>query len=214
MRPCKHLGVLQYSCKKNIERLRKISVDAIKLSERDADVYIAYVTLELLNTWSNFTRAYYLSCFLSPKSARGRKITTRLTASDSDDAISIAMQKLKPRFPIPSNGTWKRRDEPTWHDHRNFLALSNHVGVSHLSDVRSALSNGFTVFSDLAVSRNFFAHRNQSTEASLRRTLRNYGILVKQRPSQLLLINPIGRTQPLILDWLDEIELTILQLCD
>lgn len=214
MRPCRYLSALHSSCEKNIARLRNASRAAAQLSEKDADLYVTYVTLELLNTWSNFTRAYYLSCFLSPKSMKGKKITTVLLAPDLNGAISIAMQKLKPRTQPPPNGVWKRRDEPTWHDQTNFLILSEYIGASHLDDIRSALSNGFTVFNDLAVFRNFFAHRNQSTEKSVRTASNNYSILAKKRPSQLLLTRPINRTQPLLLDWLDEIELTIWQLCD
>jgi hypothetical protein len=200
MRSCKYLSTLHKSCEKNIARLRKAAGAAAQLQEKDADLSITYITLELLNTWSNFTRAYYLSCFLLPKTIKGEKITTILVASDSNDAVSIAMRKLKPNSRPTPNGIWKRRDEPTWHEQRNFLILSEHIGVSNLEDVRSALSNGFTVFNDLVVFRNFFAHRNQSTEKSVKPVSKNYGILVKKRPSQLLLTNPINRTQPLLLD--------------
>ena len=214
MRPCKYLNTLHSSCTRNVGRLRKTTLEAVKLPDREADIRVSYVVLELVNTWPNFTRAYYMSCFLSPKTIMGKKITLNLSAPDSNGAISIAMQKLKPLTQVPLNGVWKRRDEPAWHDHNHLLTLSNHVGVSHLQDVRSALSNGFTVFSDLPVLRNFFAHRNQATESNARRVLKNYGILARRQLSQLILTNPIGRPQPLLLDWLDEIELTVWQLCE
>jgi hypothetical protein len=112
------------------------------------------------------------------------------------------------------DGSWHRRDEPAWHDPNILLTLANDVGASNLSDVRSAISGGFTVFSDLPVFRNFYAHRNPRSLRAAADLAPSYGIAASLRPTQILLSRPPSSPQLLIHEWFDELLFNVEFLCD
>jgi hypothetical protein len=70
------------------------------------------------------------------------------------------------------------------------------------------------IFTDFPVVRNFFAHRNQSTQHAAQWVSQHYGISSNLRPSQMLAANPLKRPQCLILEWLDELKIMADFLCD
>jgi hypothetical protein len=88
------------------------------------------------------------------------------------------------------------------------------IGSSSLADVQATFSLGYTVFRDLPVCRNFFAHRNRDTENAAMNLALRYGIAGSPRPAKMLLSFPYGGTEPLLLKWLHEIEFTVQYLCN
>ena len=175
------------------------------------DETIAFVTVEALNIWSSFVRAYYLSWFLRPKTMAGQRVTCSHHFVLFQDALIFSVQLLRPRrF---SGGRVSRRDEPTWHDPANLLSLARAVGVSNLSQISSALSFGATYADNLPTVRNFYAHRNEETFSKVQRQAALLGMGTDLRPCEFVCAALPSRPQNLISDWLDEMRLTIELLC-
>lgn len=215
MRPTKNLRQLQYAASKRLERIqgfliRKSSVKATFSQESQ----IGFATIEILNTWVNFSRAYYLSANYSTSSTTGSKINVATRCLNENQAIGRAISHWKPRARPSSTGGWRRRDEPPWHDTSLFVDICRHEGFTNLADIEAAFSTGERTFIDLPVFRNYFAHRNRGSELAAKNLAANYGIAVTLRPSEILLSRPLGRPQALILDWTANIIFTIEYLCN
>jgi hypothetical protein len=214
MRASKKLSNLNASCCARLRRLEArlngISVSSIGVS---AEIMTSNVAIEALTSWANFSRAYYLSCFLLPKTAS--KLSVSITpVVPIVDALGFAIQIWKPKAAPNTAGIWSRRDEPVWHDPNTLLRLMTIIGSSSLADVQATFSLGYTVFRDLPVCRNFFAHRNRDTENAAMNLALRYGIAGSPRPAKMLLSFPYGGTEPLLLKWLHEIEFTVQYLCN
>ena len=178
------------------------------------DMSVSHVTINLLNTWSNFVRAYYLSCALSTKSSKGVKISAAVRITSVNDAIGKAVTKYRPTAKAKSSGAWDRREEPTWHDTNTLLSMATEIGMSNAAQVAAALSLGSRVFSDLPTVRNYFAHRNESTFNAAIGIASFYGIAKRgEQPSTILRKRPLGRPQALLSEWIDDIHATIEMLC-
>lgn len=178
----------------------------------DAEAAISFVTIEILNSWVNFIRAYYLSCAFSAVSVTGTRITAASRMTENQ-AIGCAVHRWKPHAQPKADGSWNRRDEPNWHDPNIFIPICHTVAFSNVSDIEAAFSTGERTFDDLPVFRNYFAHRNWRTELAARNRAPLYGIPSSMRPSQILLARPLGRPQPLIFDWIDHLSFTGEFLC-
>lgn len=222
MRCTRSLARLERSCVKRVRRLQG-HVDELKTfrtavrtatERRLAEHAAGAMVIDVLNTWANFSRAYFVSCMLGTCTVSGTRVTPRAAAGRANDAIGAAVTWVRPCAKPKFDGSWNRRDEPTWHDPRTLIDLAIHCGFSHWSDVASAFSGAQSrTFQDLPTVRNFFAHRNAETRDAAIRVGTRYGVGTVDRPSELLFAYPLGRTVPLILDWLIDVELVIKYLC-
>lgn len=174
---------------------------------------LTFATLELLSTWSNFARAFYLSCLRGTITASGGKISCTVGFTDWNQAIGVAIRVYRPGALPKADGSWDRRDEPAWHDKNVLMNLCLATGCSHTPEVQRAFSAGYRVFDDLPVYRNFLAHRNQQTMHAAMRTSALHGIPSTWRPSQALLAVPLTGSRPLLLEWVDEVDFTVEYLC-
>lgn len=183
-------------------------------SVQDCESIIARSTIDLLNTWSNFCRSFYLSCMMGCRSNSGVRIQPPVCVSNINDAVGLAVRLHNPHATPNASGIWHRRTEPPWHDTSFLLRLFQHQSISNRVDVGHALSAGSRAFLDLPVFRNYFGHRNQSTaDATRARALLN-SVAPQKRPSDILLSRAVGRHQPLIDDWLSDIDFTIEYMCN
>ena len=214
MRPHKSLIKLQKVAIKRLTRLEQLSTNILSISSnRELETLFTYITIETLNTWSNFSRSFYLSCALSAKTVSGRRITISTTIANFNDAIGLAILECKPSATPNIAGIWHRRQEPTWHDPTVIMRICNHIGCSNITQIQSGFSGGLTVFNNLPTFRNFYAHRNQQTEYAAMQIASRYGISNLLKPSQILLSLPLNRSQPLLIEWIDELILTVEYLC-
>lgn len=214
MRIARRLPQLGYAATKRIQSLSNI----IGTIRPDTPIpvqesIVARVTIDFHNTWTNFCRAFYLSCLLRARKADGSVVTVPAPAINIDDALGRAVLHFRPRATPKSDGSWHRRDEPTWHDVNNLLAIFQAQGVSNISDIQAALSAGYRVFLDLPVFRNYFGHRNQQSIEAARNAGVQNAVPPLDRPSEMLLTRSLGRQQPLLLDWFDDVKFTIHYLC-
>ena len=176
------------------------------------DENIAYVVIESVNLWASFSRAYYLSWFMKPKTMTGGRIRCVRHFGFFEDALLFAIRHL--RSPGYKRLHPSRRDEPAWHDPSNLLSLAAAVEVSNFAQISAALSFGATYVSNLPTVRNFYAHRNDETFRKVQSKAALLGLGTNLRPCEFVCASLPSRPQNLISDWLDEMRLTIELLCD
>ena len=174
------------------------------------DIVVAYVAIEALNAWALFSRSFYLSCALGAITERRKAVTlTAVTADPLGAAITCCNNRARPN----AVGMWHRRDEPTWHDPNVLMKVCGNVGCSIQSQIGQAFSLNQNVFNDLPVFRNFFAHRNGQTSQAARNMASRYTLSSKLSPTDFLLAVSPGATDPVMIEWLAEINITAAFLC-
>ena len=214
MRQTKDLRRLQKVFKRRVARLESLLRTTLNGRQpQNKDIFpavVSYIVIESLNGWALFSRSYYLSCARGTRTASGNPITI---GAPTADPIGQAIKLAKPWITPSAAGTWHRRDEPTWHDHRALLAACRPLKCSHQPVIDSALSMNQMVFADLPVFRNFFAHRNQATDRAARNIAPKYLLPSSLQPAQFLVSVPPRRHTPVVLEWLAELTITVDFLC-
>ena len=172
-------------------------------ADNEIDRRVAYVTIELLNAWSSFTRAFYISSALRAYTASGaRVVVTKPGLVTPDDAVALAMQKLrggKIARPVP------RKREPSWHLGSNVITLVNEIGASNLATVTAALSYPTQAFRFLPIARNFFAHRNADTARQCRGLCAALALPPVWRPADVLLQRDYAKPENLLTEWITDL---------
>ncbi len=209
MRPSRHLRRLRHAGRRKLGTISLLVRSATTRTWHRWDAAIALATLESLNTWSEFARGYYLSCVIGTRLELGHRVTvSNRDVVTLDDAIDEAIRLLRPQYHARTQryGSWRRRDEPVWHDPRTLLHVCHLLGVSHEEQVRAALSIQTKVFRCLPTFRNVYAHRNPETATkALRIAASEFGIVGVTHPTQALCTRPAGWRQPLLLDLLSDL---------
>lgn len=214
MRPHKNLIKLQKTAIKKLTKLEQLSNNILSISSnKEIETHLTYITIETLNTWSNFSRSFYLSCTLSAKTVSGKRISISRTIANFNDAVGLVIPLYKRSATPNHSGIWHRRDEPTWHDPNVIMNICDHIGCSNITEIRAGFSGGLTVFKNLPTFRNFYAHRNSQTEYAAMQIATQYSISNLLKPSQILLSLPLNGNQPLLIEWIDELILTVEYLC-
>ena len=175
---------------------------------RDREALVTFVVLNLLNSWSNFVRSYYFSCAFGTRTKSAIKVFPVNQFPDYNSAIGFAIRAFTP-YSLPNTaGIWHRRNEPPWHDLNTLLRLATSLNFQNLAKIQSAMSLNVRVFIHLPTVRNFYAHRNQGTSDAARKIAVQYGIPSNYLTTRFLFSNPIRRPQPLIFEWIDELQIS------
>lgn len=214
MTPTRRLARLQRQTKGRLGKLRREAwVATASTDYLIRDRASEHLALTLLNTWANFNRAYYQSCFMLPTRATGGRIRVdgRCSGWTMRDALDNSIIAVRGWTPKPGSA-WSRRDEAAWHVVDNLIKACANVACSNQADIEAAFGAGQKVFLDLPVFRNYFGHRNRDTKQSALRRVSAYGIPAAT-PGEALLARPLRRPQALILEWIDEVEVTVEFLC-
>jgi hypothetical protein len=212
MRPSKKLLNIHRSTELRLLKLRAIIRNADSDSWADLDQRYSYVTIEALNLWCNFSRAYFLSFVLSPYREGGEVISIgRPGISSYQDALDLIMLKLRPK--VFQRGNWTRRDEPPWHVPKTLMDCCGELQCSNIDDIVNAFSIRSSVFKHLPLFRNFYAHRHNLTARAAIDVARSYSIPAFNHPTKVLQEAAYSRPQPLIFDWLDDISSVAELLC-
>ena len=195
-------------------RMRGVLKRKLRNEHRDdTEARVPFATIETLNTWRMFVRAYYLSCMLSAVTAGGTKISTGKAVKTVNEAIGYAVSHWKHKAKPKADGTWHRRDEPAWHDPNMVIRICRSAGFSNIADIEAAFSGQSKTFSALPTFRNYFAHRAGGSERAAQDLAPHYGISRTLRPSAILMSRPSGRPQPLLFEWIDHVLFTVEFLC-
>jgi hypothetical protein len=218
MTPTRDLAGLQYCASRALARLRRDGIavtvgPTLQVAHRPV---VARLSVELLNAWTNFVRAYYLSSALFPRGSKGKRITAVTKGMTEIDTIGYAIVLLRSNVPPPPppGKPWDRRKEPTWHVPDTIVKLADKLKFSNYSHVGASMSLGFRVFDDLPSFRNYFAHRNAHTQGIAQRLAPRYGVSPVLRPWDILASRATGRPQAIIVDWIDDVDQTVEFLCE
>lgn len=201
-----------------VRQLARLRYDVILAKgceiSRDRESRLTYAVVNLLNAWSNFVRAFYLSCVFGTRTKSVVKVCSVNPFPDLNTAIGFAIKQFSPHASPNVAGIWHRRNEPPWHDPNTLLRLATSLNFQNQGKIQAALSLNVRVFLDLPVVRNFYAHRNQGTLEAAQRVASQYGIPSNYRASQFLFTNPLKRPQPVVFEWIDELQISADYLCD
>jgi hypothetical protein len=174
---------------------------------------MSWAIIEATNLWAGFLRAYYLSASGRARTASGHRITfAASTFPNFQGALKYAVLQWDPKFKKPSV---TRRDEPPWHNTKNFLSLFNKLGASNLAGVHKALAYSTTFYELLPTIRNFYAHRCDETF----RKAGNVGIKLglsavpNLHATEIMCSKLSKRPYNVATDWLDDIGNVIDLLC-
>lgn len=214
MKPCRELGVLATHVRRRLARHHQVVDAAIQFAPSlHTEQLISYVSIDLLNSWVNFARSYYLSCCMGARTAVGLQVNLTTRPASLTAAIGLAVHQHRPKAQPRSDGSWNRRDEPPWHSSLTLLSLAAFLGFSNQTGIQSAFSIQTRVFADLPVFRNFYGHRNEQTQKAASKLGPQYGISPLLRPTAILLGRPSGRPQALIHEWIVDMSLAAEIMC-
>lgn len=214
MKISRRLDCLGTSAKWSLARAARKLPDVKRGADRE--ILASPLVINLLNAWSNFVRAYYISCALGARSSTGAKVSSSLAGHglSPNDIIGEAIQHFNPRATPGAGGIWNTRDEPSWHDVNRLMSLASHFAFTNEADITAAFTFGFTAHRDLVVFRNYYAHRNQGTRRRAQGMAVSYSIRSNQHPTEVLLDAPIRYPGQQLIDvWLSELEQTVELLC-
>ena len=212
MRSTRELKRLASGVAGRLNGYRDLAIAARVIGSGGRDRRISHVCINLQNTWGEFCRAYALSSARRPARLSGGVISLGAAHVRSEqDVVVAAMQRFRPRVYV--RGNWSRRDEPAWHDPNTLLGTMQVVGASNLNDIRAALSLGSSVFDDLPIFRNFYAHRTEHTAIKARGIAYRYGIPRLDHPTDILCCTPPRASQSIMGEWIDDIWVTVQMLC-
>jgi hypothetical protein len=179
----------KWAIKRSTRLLSETSSLSLPLSKEER---ITFAAVNLLNSWANFQRTYFICCLLGAKSAALKKIVSNQTGiiTTPNDAVGKAILHFTPTRTPRRNGIWDTRDEPTWHDANTLLKLSSAFAFSNDSDIQTAFTFGFTAHKNLIVFRNYYAHKNRGTRGKAQAIAVHYLIPQRLHPTDILLALP------------------------
>jgi hypothetical protein len=213
MNPSCRLGKLKAAALKRLGRLRsRVSGLSFPIVPND-DISVAWVTVEALNLWGGFLRAYYLSGAISCRTASGKPVKfVVFKFPNMEAALKFAAHSAK-GGKVPAK--LSRRDEPAWHDAKVFLKLEKSVGASNLAQIYAAFGIATPFTECLSIVRNFYAHRCDETARKAARVGVKLGLSTKPelRPTKILCSKLPKRPQNVLTDWIDDMSNIIDVLC-
>lgn len=210
MRLLRDLRLLQSTALHRLARIRPVAVNSslAPMDSKDRDIGVSYAIIELYTLWHSFSRFLYISAALGAKDGSGTRVTSTVPHPSTIDVALTPAIRLRRRYRTRTP-PWRWVDEPSWANPTVLLDSLSAVSASNRSTVSAGLSTPSTVFVGLAPFRHFFAHRGRDTRQPLSGIARNHSIPPDLRPSEMLLTKALAlgtpRTQPLLLDWIDEI---------
>lgn len=212
MGPVPNLDHLYRHVSARLRRLKQLALAASSMPFVECDRRFCYVAIEARNTWSEFVRAYVLSCALHPKRTRNAQVTlSNRSIRTITDVLNTATRLIKgPRTPIPRT----RRDEPPWHDVQALLKTCTYIGCSHITDIQQALSIPTKAPEHLTTLRNYYAHRNPESKQKACDLAASYAIAAVMHPTVLAAAAAPHRPQILIADWIDDLQNVAELLCE
>lgn len=212
MRGVKRLKKLEMSAHYASMRYRNMLVEIDQADYEEKNRRVSYVVIGLSNLYSNFNKAFFLSCARSPIGTQKRRYHCTYIYNNDDAALGIIVQHFKSSAVPKPDGSWKKRDEPSRYDvlHLEYGLIA--IGSSKIDDFNIVMGMHLTMLEDLHVFRNYYAHSNRKTQYAARDLLPKYTIPDKH-PTLALFDRPFGRAVPLIFDWLDDFDVYVGTLC-
>ena len=135
-------------------------------NDRAAHAWGAHVIIELDNLIISTFREFLVSSNFGVRGLSGRWASTIDPPFPSDAHLSARALSIVNSVKYTKMGSppfIDRRDEHKFRNPREVRTVLASLGGNNLSELDTALSLNTTLFSDIAVLRNFYAHRNRDT---------------------------------------------------
>lgn len=183
-----------------------VAATGLTSASRDAERVTAYVAIDAVTLWTQFSRSYYLATVMGARDASGnRPLAPSSRRRTVQEALTPAVVALNPKW-ANAGPPWKPQHEPDWKVPTQFVKALAAVGAANQQPVSAALSFGAKAFGDLPTCRNHFAHKDEATARKVLNLRAKYRLPPQlERPTQVLLARSPGRPQSVLLDWLDEL---------
>lgn len=206
------LSKLNFLAQRRLTELRTRLQEAAVKSKDERDVALTSVTIEAADCWNSFLRAYYLSVARTAWTSSGAKIRFTTAFPNSDAAIRFALNSYRIRVPA---GALLRRNDPPWHDTRQYLRLLQNAGAPNLPAIAAAFGHQTLFFRYLPTVRNFYAHRCEETFNKAARLGIEIGISTRlnMHPNETLSYIATGKPCGVMTDWLYDMEWVMDGLC-
>ncbi len=92
MQPSKDLGRLERAARRRLARLKSLILMYAPGAEvRQRQALVASTTIEIHSTWTNFARAFYLSCAFWTRTTVGAQVRSASRAVGVADAVGRGM---------------------------------------------------------------------------------------------------------------------------
>ena len=211
MRIVRNLSKLQQTATRRLLKLKSFAPGVGPVHGFDDDQRVSFVSIELVNLWSEFCRFYFISCALGVRGMKGGRVLTTTPLNTKEEAITFAVVYKNPKK--TGNGPWTWLDEPTWRRPTTILNLLTRLGASNVTQVQAAFGYSTVVFDHLPTVRNFFCHRNEGTSNKLAAVARAVKVPPKARAIDIVCsASPTG-TQSILREWIDDLRLVVEDLC-
>lgn len=211
MRAATRLERVHRTIRRRIKFFREC-VDRSKVGRsRTENSWRALVVMELDNLIVSSLREFLVSTNFGTRGLSGRSIATTVPPFASDahlaaEVLSVLNSTKWTRLGSPSEIS--RRYEYKIRSPRDCRTVLAQLGGSNLPEFDVALSLNSPLFDDIAVVRNFFAHRNRDTWASVRNHFSTTrGFPTFSSAVELLAYRRVGSSEELLDEWLLDAEL-------
>ena len=214
MRPRKQLEGLQAVFVRRLRHHRAVIEQTPIGLDGQNEAHVVRATIDCLNSWSEFVRAYYMSCCIRARTRGGVIVSASSSAVGSPSmALAEAIRITRPRV-FRRGGPWTRYDEPTWRDPGTLRRVAQAVGLTNLDRIDVAFSVATNVFEHLPKFRNYFGHRNAETAAAIQRLAPVYYSTMRERPAAILRKPLPSRSTCVLSEFLMDLEGIARVLCE
>ena len=169
---------------------------------------ISYLTIELLNRYRNFNRAFLFSCTTGARTTK-KTIVGLGGISDEFDFIGAVFSTYSKKQVDTSTRTWNSRDEPAWES--DVLRIARNLRLQN----EVAIETAFTVssfYKPLKVFRNFCGHRSHELFKEVADAAVQYNLCEKSVERLLTTRSPSDGY--LIIKWIDECRVYASLICE
>lgn len=181
----------------------------------ELDRSIAFVSIELLNLWVQFSRTYYLASCRGAVGPGDTRVTTSMQYVNDAESIRLATNFIR-NTSFASDYRIRPREEPNWLQPDNLLRALDHVGASNHAIVGAAIGGARSALDHLPTVRNFYGHRAQNTAEKVigaRGVIHRYGVPPVDHPTHFCLAYPSSSPLPILGGWLETINVAVQQCC-
>ena len=214
IRPTRSLPNLGYASQARLMRIRSLAFEAAGLPFNVADRLVTYIVIQTLTEWAEFIRAFLISCIGGATRKDGSSVTVGMaTARRQSEMMRIALE-IQTRGARRGRAPRGRWDEPSWHSTKLLVPLVAKIGLSNESTITGAVSTGSAVFTALPTVRNFYAHRNADSRGVALAELHRLAVPAYRHPTLSLLAAPAGLSNPLIVEWVSDLHVSVELMCE
>jgi hypothetical protein len=196
---------------RRLNELRALSEYAAKSSGREQDRLLLCVAIELANLWAEFCKVYILKSAVGVTTLSGSRWRATVGPTSNSEKVRIFLMTAVNgvKKPNPLNPM----HEPDWKDLSVLVQCCVALGLPNINSVRAAAGLGLSFLSELAPTRNYAAHKSKLARTKLDQIATARGIAVRSDLPGIMLAPGSSGRGTIALEWLTEVENSIVVMC-